>query len=47
VRDRHDKFGGLQVRYIHYYFLSVKYWLQGDDWVEAKSFAWRIVGGFK
>ena len=28
-------------------FLSIKYWLQGDDWVIAVKYAKFIVEGFK
>lgn len=29
------------------FLLSVKYWLQGDDWKFAKEYASAIVKGFK
>lgn len=32
---------------IDYYLLSIKYWLQGDEWAEAQAFAERLVYGFK
>lgn len=35
----------LQTVRIH--ILAAKYWLQGDDWDEAMSFATRIVKGFR
>jgi len=31
----------------HIYRLTIKYWLQGDDWEAAKAYATRIVGGFR
>jgi hypothetical protein len=29
------------------YRLAVKYWLQGDEWAHAVTFAKRIVKGFR
>lgn len=29
------------------YFLAVKYWLQGDMWIDAVEYARAIVRGFK
>lgn len=32
---------------IRIYILTIKYWLQGDDWNFAKEYAESIVRGFK
>ena len=32
---------------IKIYFLTIKYWLQGDEWGFAKEYAEAIVRGFK
>lgn len=32
---------------VDFYRLSVKYWLQGDDWGYATWYAGRLVYGFK
>lgn len=29
------------------YFLTIKYWLQGDDWDFAKEYAEALVKGYK
>lgn len=35
------------MRFVDTYVLAIKYWLSGDDWVDAVSFAKKIVKGFK
>ena len=32
---------------IDFYLLSIKYWLRGDSWEDAKHYAEIIVNGFK
>jgi len=29
------------------YYLAIKYWLQGDNWQDAKEYAEAIVKGFR
>ena len=32
---------------IQIYILTIKYWLRGDTWQDAKAYAGKIVNGFK
>lgn len=34
-------------KYIYIYIYTLKYFIQGDTWAEAKEFAEMIVNGFK
>jgi hypothetical protein len=33
--------------WINVYILTIKYWLQGDDWKFAKEYAEALVKGYK
>ena len=33
--------------WINIYILTIKYWLQGDDWKFAKEYAEALVKGYK
>jgi len=37
----------INTKKIDIFFLSIKYWFQGDTWKEAKEFAIALVEGFK
>jgi len=37
----------INTKKIDIFFLSIKYWLQGDTWKFAKEYATAIVEGFK
>lgn len=35
------------IKLIDTYRLAIRYWLEGDDWTEAVTYAKRIVYGFR